>query len=999
MSVDSTVRIFKYGTTAEWAASEDVLQIAEWGLNTTTGQWKTGDGETPFADLPATSETGLPDIVGALDDAIDAINDTAAAQAAQLADLETQLDEVLPIEIADFASGLRPVTTVAVLPTLPHAGYPQGALVFLTTDNKLYRSTGSAWTTAVPTSDLSGQITTTQITDDAITTPKLFAGAVTTDELAAGAVTAAKVGANEIGAQQMVVSSWHNLIWNAGLEQDTTTTAPFSVNNGALANITTSRSGARALQWTPSGSSAVDGFYCNGAPAGGVAVHTSAVEGDSFYFEFWARSASGSSKPITASIRFCNAAGSTLATVSSTAAAATTTYTRFSVTASTDDDADGAEAPAGTAYAVFLVRCSASATNTAIYFDDFYAYQQMQGRLLVDGSIIARHIGAGEVVTEHLNAHAVTTDKLVVASRDNLITNPSVEQDTGSTDIDPFSVNNGTLTNATTAARSGTQHLTWTPSGSSAVDGVYANGLPAGGVSIHTPASVTDQFYFEFYARSASGSSKPIKAAIRFYSRAGSVLATTESSASAATTTYARYSTKATAPANTAYVVFLVTCSASATNTAIYLDDFYARRMNSGELIIDGTITATQLAAISLSIGKYIESTDYATGDGWRINADGTMRIKDTAGDDLTMSSDGLVIASSSAYTGPDKNLNTIRWKRSGNTHARIYGGVFSGANGVLDLRAMGTSGWVQVGANNSEIEVGSSTDYISLSPGAGGVLVQGSNGVLSIQHSGGGSASDPDLIIGNQAMYSTATALRVVVSSAPQLDIEAGTGVTTIAGGTTTVSEKLVIPEGSAAAPGIGVSGFLDTGVYRSASFGGGGVNGIGFVANGTGILGVSNDGYGWLPAHVSTTSAANVFMTLAGRFTRTTSSIDVKRNLEPLSDSLAVLERLERAAVSFEALTDDVMVAARDRKVKPKTAAKKFSDAEAWNPRRPGFIAEYVAEADPALGQYDEETGKPTYFQTDGILAYVVAGLNELRRENETLRERVAELEGKAA
>src|SRR5690606_33092500 len=82
------------------------------------------------------------------------------------------------VDLSKFADGLRPVQTVDVLPSLPDEEYPQGAVVCLSTDNKLYRSTGTEWTAAVPTSDLDGQITETQIADDAITTPKIAAGAV-----------------------------------------------------------------------------------------------------------------------------------------------------------------------------------------------------------------------------------------------------------------------------------------------------------------------------------------------------------------------------------------------------------------------------------------------------------------------------------------------------------------------------------------------------------------------------------------------------------------------------------------------------------------------------------------------------------------------------------------------------------------------------------------------------------------------------------------------------
>ena len=66
-----------------------------------------------------------------------------------------------------------------------------GTLFYLTTDNKLYRWTGSAWTKAVPAVDVDGQLTTTQIGDNAITTGKILAGEITGGLLAASGVITA----------------------------------------------------------------------------------------------------------------------------------------------------------------------------------------------------------------------------------------------------------------------------------------------------------------------------------------------------------------------------------------------------------------------------------------------------------------------------------------------------------------------------------------------------------------------------------------------------------------------------------------------------------------------------------------------------------------------------------------------------------------------------------------------------------------------------------------
>lgn len=108
------------------------------------------------------------------------------------------------VDITPFASGIRPVEIVS---SLPGTGNFAGRIVFLTTDNKLYRYNGSAWTSAVPAADLTGQIITTQITDDAITTAKLNALCVTSNELAANSVIAGKIATGAVSADQIAANA------------------------------------------------------------------------------------------------------------------------------------------------------------------------------------------------------------------------------------------------------------------------------------------------------------------------------------------------------------------------------------------------------------------------------------------------------------------------------------------------------------------------------------------------------------------------------------------------------------------------------------------------------------------------------------------------------------------------------------------------------------------------------------------------------------------------
>jgi len=91
------------------------------------------------------------------------------------------------ISLTKFASGIQPVEVLATLPT---TGNFQGRTVMLTTDNKIYRHTGSptgsaGFTSVVPASDLTGQVTGAQISDDAISLTKFASGIQPVEVLAA----------------------------------------------------------------------------------------------------------------------------------------------------------------------------------------------------------------------------------------------------------------------------------------------------------------------------------------------------------------------------------------------------------------------------------------------------------------------------------------------------------------------------------------------------------------------------------------------------------------------------------------------------------------------------------------------------------------------------------------------------------------------------------------------------------------------------------------------
>lgn len=108
------------------------------------------------------------------------------------------------LTVAAFASSIRPVELFATLPT---TGNTEGRLVYNTTDDKLYRYTGTAFTSAVPTTDLTGTISTGQLAANVVTADKISASAVTAGKIAAGAISATEIAAGAITTNELAANT------------------------------------------------------------------------------------------------------------------------------------------------------------------------------------------------------------------------------------------------------------------------------------------------------------------------------------------------------------------------------------------------------------------------------------------------------------------------------------------------------------------------------------------------------------------------------------------------------------------------------------------------------------------------------------------------------------------------------------------------------------------------------------------------------------------------
>jgi hypothetical protein len=129
----------------------------------------------------------------------------------------------------------------------------EGKVEFLTTDNKIYLWTGSAWITGVAASDLTGQITGVQITDNAITAAKIAANTITASQIAAGTITAAQIAASTITSDKLSVANLSAISADLGtitagsMSADRITSGLLSAQRVSVDGITLDRSGSNLI--------------------------------------------------------------------------------------------------------------------------------------------------------------------------------------------------------------------------------------------------------------------------------------------------------------------------------------------------------------------------------------------------------------------------------------------------------------------------------------------------------------------------------------------------------------------------------------------------------------------------------------------------------------------------------------------------------------------------------------------------------------------------------
>lgn len=311
------------------------------------------------------------------------------------------------LQTAAFASSIEPVTIVSSVP-----GTKSTNSIFNTSDGKLYRWNGSSYVASVATTDLSGQITGTQITDGAITTAKMTANSINGDrisagtldaskivadsitagQIAAGAISTSELSANAVTSSKIAVGDFTVQAKNFGFEEGDT---DWNKGGGWSINANNARTGSWSAACTSTSPSALRNAQV---------VQT--ISGEVFYVEGWLKHSGASGTGSYVRLRGLDASGSEISTqAANIISSATTTYTKSSGTFTVP-----------TNVVAVNVEVVSDITGGTCYVDDVRMIRASGSVLIEDGAVIAAKVAANAITADKIQAGAVTAAKISVTN-------------------------------------------------------------------------------------------------------------------------------------------------------------------------------------------------------------------------------------------------------------------------------------------------------------------------------------------------------------------------------------------------------------------------------------------------------------------------------------------------------------------------------------------------------------------------------------------------------
>ncbi|SOC47634.1 hypothetical protein SAMN05892877_1321 [Rhizobium subbaraonis] len=207
---------------------------------------------------------------------------------------------------------------------------------------------------------------------------------------------------------------------------------------------------------------------------------------------------------------------------------------------------------------------------------------------IADDAITTPKLVTGAVVADKVAANAITAPKILVSDLTNLVMNGSFVG--GSSD--GWS-GGGFELRAGTSRPGKTEYIGYLPAGSTS--NITAQ------FPVNVPVSEGDQFYLAMDFASA-GSGAAVDAAIQvvWYDATNSYLSTSSLTDSAGTSWKTRAGT-INAPAGAAYIQRVNVIRQGTSVTLLYFTNVVLRKMASAELIVDGAIIASKVAALAIA--------------------------------------------------------------------------------------------------------------------------------------------------------------------------------------------------------------------------------------------------------------------------------------------------------------------------------------------------------------------------------------------------------------
>jgi hypothetical protein len=319
-----------------------------------------------------------------------------------------------------FSDDLRPIERVAALPS---TGLTQGRVVLLTSDNKLYRYTGSAWTSAVPAADLTGQLSGTQIADAAVTASKIGAAAVTNAKLASEAVTADIIAADAITETKIASDA----VTTAKIAAGSIVTSKIAAGAVTADEIT---SGAVTTAKIAAGAVTADEIAANAITSGKIAANTITAD------DIAANAITASE--ISAGAVSADKIAANAVTASKIAADAVTAdkVAANAITAG----AIAADAVTAGTVAAGAISADQLAAN-AVTADKIFANAVTADKVATD-AITANKIAASSIISSKIAAGAVTADKISVSELS------AISADLGTIEVDTANIADGAISSA-----------------------------------------------------------------------------------------------------------------------------------------------------------------------------------------------------------------------------------------------------------------------------------------------------------------------------------------------------------------------------------------------------------------------------------------------------------------------------------------------------------------------------------------------------------------------